>query len=74
MEEQKFVILSEDVLNAVLGYFGSRPYTEVVDLINGVLNDIGKNKANKVIYEKPPQTEKPVDEAPIEVTMEEAEG
>ena len=57
MEEQKFVILSKDVANAVLGYLGNRPYTEVAELINGVLGDIGKNQSDKIIYDKPPQVE-----------------
>ena len=67
--EDKFIILSKDVANQLIGYLGKKPYTEVSNLIEGILNDANANaKSYGVTDLRPNEASKPLvaTEAPVE--------
>ena len=52
MEKDKFVILSKDVANAIFSYLGSKPYTEVSEVINAMMSNINQNAQTLTISPK----------------------
>jgi len=52
-KETQYVILSKDVANAIFNFLGSKPYTEVSEVINAMMNDINLNAKDLIISPKP---------------------
>ena len=55
MEKDKFVILSKDVANAIFSYLGKKPYSEVAEIIGGMMGDINQNAVTLDIVSKEAQ-------------------
>ena len=49
MEKLQF---SAQLINAILGYLGTRPYQEVFQLIEGVQNEVKENQNEKTSSEE----------------------
>jgi hypothetical protein len=52
MEKDKFVILSKDVANAIFSYLGKRPCSEVMEIVQNMMDDINQNAAKLDIVSK----------------------
>jgi len=70
MQEQRHIVLSLEIYEAMINYIGSKPYVETANLVPAVLGDIEKNsKLFTLAYKQ--ETEQPaVEEPKLEVVEE----
>ncbi len=77
MENEKLVIVKQDVANAVLGYMSQRPYAEVSELVRLFVDDINANNQKYTLsvkeMEMPPEIQAMVKQAESERKLKKVE-
>lgn len=60
--EEKKLLISETIINGVLGYLSTKPYREVTQILEAVSEDLSKNNAGLKVVKKPEEKKEKTNE------------